>query len=108
MQKLRALITGGAGFIGSHLAERMLTRGDDVIVLDDLSTGSLDNVAQLRQSQHVDCVVGSAGETALVESRVDNGGVIIRLAAAGGVGLALAQPAGTIENHRLATGVVLA
>jgi|SRR5687767_1803659 len=86
----------------------MLSRGDEVIVLDDLSTGSLDNVAHLRKSPHFECVVGSAADAALVESLIDNCDVIIHLAAAVGVRLVLEKPVRTIENNLFATGVVLA
>src|SRR5688500_20273895 len=86
----------------------MLSRGDEVIVLDDLSTGSLDNVAHLRKSPHFECVVGSAADAALAQSLIDNCDVIIHLAAPVGGRRVAEKPVRTIENSLRATGVGLA
>lgn len=105
---MNVLITGGAGFIGSHMAERLLARGDQVTVLDDLSTGSLDNVAHLRANAGFECVIGSAADASAVRPLVDRCDVIIHLAAAVGVRLVIEKPVHTIENNLFGTSVVLA
>ncbi|MEJ2504257.1 MAG: GDP-mannose 4,6-dehydratase [Gemmatimonadota bacterium] len=103
----RALITGGAGFVGSHLAERLLQRGWRVEVIDDLSTGSIDNIADLRDnprfSYHIDTVLNRP----LMGELVDRAEVIYHLAAAVGVRLIVEQPVRTIETNIRATELVL-
>ncbi|MFN2602129.1 MAG: GDP-mannose 4,6-dehydratase [Gemmatimonadaceae bacterium] len=105
---MRALITGGAGFIGSHLADRLIARGDDVLVLDDLSSGSLENIAHLRAESKFEFVEGSAADPSILPSMVARSDVIIHLAAAVGVRLILEKPVHTIENNLFGTAVVLA
>lgn len=105
---MRVLITGGAGFIGSHLADRMLAQGDAVTVLDDFSSGSPDNIAHLRGNPEFECVVGSAADSATVAPLVARNEVIVHLAAAVGVRLILEKPVQTIENNLFGTAVVLA
>jgi UDP-glucose 4-epimerase len=104
---MRVLITGGAGFIGSHLADRMLARGDDVVVIDDFSSGSPDNIAHLRGNARFECVVGSASDVEVVTALVARSDAIVHLAAAVGVRLILESPVRTIENNLFGTAVVL-
>jgi UDP-glucose 4-epimerase len=104
---VRALITGGAGFIGSHLADRMIERGDEVVVLDDFSSGSPDNIAHLRDNRRFQCVVGSASDPDVVGPLVANCEAVVHLAAAVGVRLILESPVRTIENNLFGTAVVL-
>ena len=104
---MRVLITGGAGFIGSHLADRMLARGDDVVVIDDFSSGSPDNIAHLRGNARFECVVGSASDPEVVSPLVARSDAIVHLAAAVGVRLILESPVRTIENNLFGTAVVL-
>ncbi|MDH5282785.1 MAG: GDP-mannose 4,6-dehydratase [Gemmatimonadota bacterium] len=104
---MKIFITGGAGFIGSHLAERLLGRGDRVLVLDDLSTGSMDNIAHLVGRDGFDYRIGSALDQPLVSECVDRCDVTIHLAAAVGVRLIVEKPVHTIETNVRATEVVL-
>jgi len=93
------LITGGAGFIGSHLAERLLDRGDAVTLLDNLSTGSMENIRHLkghcRMDYHLDCIENRQ----LVAELVDGADIIVHLAAAVGVRLIVESPVRTIETN---------
>jgi UDP-glucose 4-epimerase len=104
---MKVFITGGAGFIGSHLAERLLARGDRVLVLDDLSTGTMDNIAHLVGSPGFDYRIGSALDVPLVSECVDRCDVTVHLAAAVGVRLIVEQPVHTIETNVGATQAVL-
>ncbi|MGE3340288.1 MAG: NAD-dependent epimerase/dehydratase family protein, partial [Alphaproteobacteria bacterium] len=72
---MKALITGGCGFVGSHLAERLLADGHDVIVLDDLSTGSLANVAGFRDHARFRCVTDSVTNDAVIGPLIDEADV---------------------------------
>jgi UDP-glucose 4-epimerase len=101
-------ITGGCGFIGSHLAERLLGRGDRVLVLDDLSTGAMANIAHLIGQPGFDYRIGSALDVPLVSEMVDRADVVVHLAAAVGVRLIVERPVHTIETNVRATEVVLA
>ncbi|MBK7594806.1 MAG: NAD-dependent epimerase/dehydratase family protein [Gemmatimonadetes bacterium] len=105
---MRYLITGGAGFIGSHLATRLIDRGDEVLVLDDLSTGSMDNIAALVDRPGFSYRIGSALDVPLVSECVDRCDVTIHLAAAVGVRLIVERPVHTIETNVKASEVVLA
>lgn len=105
---MRILITGGAGFIGSHLADACIARGDDVFVLDDLSTGSLDNLETLDHHPRLHVTVDSVQNVSLVEDLVDECDVIFHLAAAVGVKLIVESPVRTIETNVRGTEVVLA
>jgi UDP-glucose 4-epimerase len=105
---MRVLITGGAGFIGSHLADRLVARNDEVVVLDDFSSGSMDNIAHLRSNPRFECITGSAADHATVAPLVRRTDVIVHLAAAVGVRLILEKPVNTIENNLFGTAVVLA
>jgi UDP-glucose 4-epimerase len=104
----RALITGGAGFIGSHLAEALLGQGWQVHVLDDLSTGSLENVQHLVGRPGFTLTTGSALDRAIVAPLVATADVVFHLAAAVGVRLVMEQPVRTIETNIKTTETVLA
>jgi UDP-glucose 4-epimerase len=105
---MKVFITGGAGFIGSHLTERLLARGDRVVVLDDLSTGSQENLAAVASAQEFTLRVGSALDPAVVDECVAACDVTVHLAAAVGVRLIIERPVHTIETNVKGTEVVLA
>ncbi|MHC5540425.1 GDP-mannose 4,6-dehydratase [Singulisphaera rosea] len=105
---MRVLITGGAGFIGSHLADAYLARGDVVFVLDDLSTGSIKNISHLRAHPNFHYTVESVHHHPIVAELVDQCDVIFHLAAAVGVKLIVESPVRTIETNVHGTEVVLA
>jgi UDP-glucose 4-epimerase len=104
---VKALITGGAGFVGSHLAEHLLAEGHDVLVLDNLSTGSIDNVAHLKGRPRFDYTIDSVSNGPLVAELIDRSDVVFHLAAAVGVKLIVEQPVHTIETNVHGTEVVL-
>jgi UDP-glucose 4-epimerase len=104
---MRILITGGAGFVGSHLADELLARGHAVSVLDDLSTGAIDNIRHLRHHPRFEYSIGSCHERPLVAELVDSADVIYHLAAAVGVELIVESPVRTIETNIHAAEVVL-
>lgn len=104
---MRALITGGAGFIGSHLAEHLLLHGHSVTVLDDLSTGSLENVAHLRRNPAFNCVVDTVTDDGVVKRLVDRSDAVFHLAAAVGVKLVVSAPIHTIVTNIHGTETVL-
>jgi UDP-glucose 4-epimerase len=104
---LRTLITGGAGFIGSHLAERLLASGHEVHVLDNLSTGSIDNIAHLKGRDGFSYVVDTVTNEPLLAEMIDRSDVVFHLAAAVGVKLIVEQPVHTIETNVHGTEVVL-
>ena len=89
---MRALITGGAGFIGSHLADRLLERGDQVVLLDDLSTGRLANIEHLNGRADAEFVLGSILNADLVDHVVSRVDTVFHLAAAVGVNLIVEKP----------------
>ena len=101
------LITGGAGFIGSHTADYLLARGDSVVAIDDLSTGNPANVAHLVVNPHFRLVQGSASDRETMAPLVAEADVIIHLAAAVGVHLVVERPVHTIYNNLRPTEVVL-
>ena len=103
----RALVTGGAGFIGSHLCELLLGDGWEVFVLDDVSTGSLDNVAHLRDRAEFHLVVDSVLSPAIVNELVHKCDVVYHLAAAVGVRLIVDQPVHTMVTNVQGTETVL-
>jgi UDP-glucose 4-epimerase len=104
---VRVLITGGAGFIGSHLAERFLALGHEVSVLDNLSTGSIDNIAPLKSHPCFSYVIDSVTNEPLLAEMIDRSDVVFHLAAAVGVKLIVEQPVHTIETNVHGTEVVL-
>jgi UDP-glucose 4-epimerase len=105
---LRVLITGGAGFIGSHLADAYIGRGDEVYALDDLSTGSVANIRHLREHPRFHLTVDSVHRRPIVAELVDQSDVVFHLAAAVGVKLIVESPVRTIETNVHGTEVVLA
>ena len=105
---MRVLITGGAGFIGSHLADALLERGDEVFILDDLSTGSIDNIGHLRSKPRFHYTIESVHHGPTVAELVDQCDVVFHLAAAVGVRLIVESPVRTIETNVHGTEVVLA
>src|SRR4051812_38488629 len=105
---MRILITGGAGFVGSHLADEMLARGHRVHVLDDLSTGSIENIRHLKDEPAFGYTIDSCRNFSLVAELVDEADVIFHLAAAVGVELIVESPVRTIETNIHTTEVVLA
>jgi UDP-glucose 4-epimerase len=104
---MRALITGGAGFIGSHLAEAMLALGDSVFVLDNLSTGSMENIVHLKGRAGFEYFIDSVENEGLLAELVDRADVIFHFAAAVGVKLIVEQPVRTIETNVHGTEIVL-
>ncbi len=104
---MRFLITGGAGFIGSHLAELLLNRGDEVLLMDDLSTGSMENIRHLKAFDRMHYFLDSIENRHLLAELVDEAEVIIHLAAAVGVRLIVESPVRTIETNVNGTQLVL-
>lgn len=102
------LITGGAGFIGSHLAEALLERGDQVHVLDDLSTGSIRNIEHLRTHPRFHYTIEDATREPIVAEQVDRVDAVFHLAAAVGVRLVVENPVRTLETNLRTTEVILA
>jgi UDP-glucose 4-epimerase len=104
---MRALLTGGAGFVGSHLAEALLDRGDEVVVIDNLSTGSMDNIAHLKGRRGFEYVIDTIMKGPLTAELIDRADVVFHLAAAVGVKLIVEAPVHTIETNIGGTEVVL-
>jgi len=104
---MRALITGGAGFVGSHLAEALLERGDEVMVLDNLSTGSIENIAPLKAHDGFRYAIDSVTNEPLTAELIDQADVVFHLAAAVGVKLIVESPVNTIETNVHGTEMVL-
>ena len=104
---MRILITGGAGFIGSHLSDAYLERGDEVFILDDLSTGSIENINHLKKHPRFHYTVESVHNYPLVAELVDQCDVVVHLAAAVGVKLIVESPVRTIETNIRGTEVLL-
>jgi len=104
---MKVLITGGAGFIGSHLAEALLERGDEVYVLDDLSTGSIDNIEHLKGAKGFRYTIDTVMNEPSTAEQVDRVDVVVHLAAAVGVRLIVESPVHTIETNVHGTETVL-
>lgn len=105
---MRFLITGGAGFIGSHLAEELLGRGHPVHVIDDLSTGAIENIRHLTHESGFRYTIGSCHDQRIVAELVDDAEFVFHLAAAVGVQLIVDSPVHTIETNVHTTEIVLA
>ena len=103
----RALVTGGAGFIGSHLVERLIERGDSVAILDDLSTGRRENLRHVEQHPSFEFVEGSVLDAGLVDGLVSQADVVYHLAAAVGVAYVLRHPLASLETNIRGTENVL-
>jgi UDP-glucose 4-epimerase len=104
---MRYLITGGAGFIGSHLAEELLRRGHEVFAVDDLSTGSINNIRHLKTHDRFHYVIDTCANTQLMAELVDGCDKIYHLAAAVGVKLIVESPVRTIETNIRLTEIML-
>jgi len=104
---VRALITGGAGFIGSHLSDALIAQGHEVLILDNLSTGSITNIAHLKGRPGFEYFIDSVDNEPLLAELIDRADVVFHLAAAVGVKLIVEQPVHTIETNVHGTEVVL-
>jgi len=104
---VHALITGGAGFIGSHLSEMLLDRGHEVLILDNLSTGSIDNIGHLKGRAGFEYFIDTVNNEPLLAELIDRSDVVFHFAAAVGVKLIVEQPVYTIETNVHGTEVVL-
>ncbi|HEX6189544.1 MAG TPA: GDP-mannose 4,6-dehydratase [Pyrinomonadaceae bacterium] len=104
---MRVLITGGAGFIGSHLSDAYLERGDEVYIIDDLSTGSIENIRHLKDHPRFHYTIDNVANQPITAELVDQCDVIFHLAAAVGVKLIVESPVRTIETNVHGTEVVL-
>lgn len=104
---MRYLITGGAGFIGSHLADALLAQGERVCVVDDLSTGAVENIEHLKGHQGFRYVLDTIMNRSLMMELVDEADVVFHLAAAVGVRLIVESPVRTIETNIKGTELVL-
>ena len=101
------LITGGAGFVGSHLAERLLSRGDDVLIMDNLSTGGMENIRHLKKYDRMQYFLESLENRQVLAELVDEADVVLHMAAAVGVKLIVESPVRTIETNVNGTQMVL-
>lgn len=104
---VRSLITGGAGFVGSYLAEELLRRGEEVYILDDLSTGSIENIEHLKPNTRFHYILDSVHNEPVLAELIDRCDVVYHLAAAVGVKLIVESPVNTIETNVHGTEVVL-
>jgi len=104
---MRVLITGGAGFVGSHLSEALLDRGDEVFILDNLSTGSIENVVHLKGNPRFHYTIDTVANEPVLAELIDRCDMVVHLAAAVGVKLIVEQPVHTIETNVHGTEVVL-
>jgi nucleoside-diphosphate-sugar epimerase len=104
---MKALITGGAGFVGSHLAEALLARGDTVHILDNLSTGAMANIGHLKGRERFHYAIDTVMNERVVAEMIDHVDVVYHLAAAVGVKLIVESPVNTIETNVHGTEMVL-
>ncbi|HCS55106.1 MAG TPA: nucleoside-diphosphate sugar epimerase [Planctomycetaceae bacterium] len=107
MSRKKILITGGAGFVGSHLADYLVKRGSQITILDDLSTGSFANISQLDQNDSVEIIIDTVLNESLVEDLIRSHDYVYHLASAVGVKLIIEQPVKTIETIVGGTEIVL-
>ncbi len=103
----KILVTGGAGFIGSHLCQRLLADGHEVAVIDDFSTGSMDNIAQFKEDKKFQFVEGTVCDKQIMDGLIKNCDAVYHLAAAVGVNLIVERPVHTIKTNIHGTEVVL-
>jgi UDP-glucose 4-epimerase len=104
---MKMLITGGAGFVGSHLAEALLDRGDEVYVIDNLSTGSIENIEHLKANSSFHYTIDTIMNKPVTAELVDRADVVFHLAAAVGVRLIVESPVNTIETNVHGTETIL-
>ncbi len=104
---MKSLITGGAGFIGSHLAEELLSMGDEVFILDNLSTGSFDNIKHLKNNKNLHVTIDTILNEHIINDAISNVDRVFHLAAAVGVKLIMERPVDTIETNVIGTAKVL-
>jgi len=104
---MKYLLTGGAGFIGSHLAEALLKRGEEVCIVDDLSTGGIENIQQLKGQKGFKYVLDTVMNKSIMTELVDEADVVFHLAAAVGVRLIVESPVRTIETNIKGTEIIL-
>jgi UDP-glucose 4-epimerase len=104
---MRVLITGGAGFVGSHLSDALLERGDEVFILDNLSTGAIENVVHLKNNPKFHYTIDTVSNEPVLAELIDQCDIVVHLAAAVGVKLIVEQPVHTIETNVHGTEVVL-
>ena len=104
---VKYLVTGGAGFIGSHLCDALTSQGDDVVILDDLSTGRLENIVHLLRSRRVELVEGSVLDEDLVLELLDSVDACVHLASVVGVSLVVGRPVDTLLNNVRGADIVL-
>jgi UDP-glucose 4-epimerase len=104
---MKVLITGGAGFIGSHLAERLLERGDEVCIIDDLSTGAIENITAIKNHPKLTYHIDTIRNYRLTAELVDMCDIVYHLAAAVGVRLIVESPVNTIETNIRGTDIIL-
>lgn len=104
---MRALITGGAGFVGSHLAEKLIEQNHSVHVIDDLSTGSIENIEHLKSEKEFNYVIDTIDNEGAVAELIDKCDVVFHLAAAVGVKLIVESPVRTIETNIHGTEIIL-
>jgi nucleoside-diphosphate-sugar epimerase len=104
---MRVLVTGGAGFVGSHLCEALLDRGDEVFVLDNLFTGSIENIVHLKEHPKFHYTIDTVTNEPVLAELIDRCDVVVHLAAAVGVKLIVEAPVHTIETNVHGTEVVL-
>ena len=104
--KKKYLVTGGAGFIGSHLTEKLLREGNKVTIIDDLSTGNLKNLEEYKGDENLEIVIDSILNDSLMKKLISETDEVFHLASSVGVELIMKNPIHTIENIFLGTAVV--
>jgi UDP-glucose 4-epimerase len=107
VEQMKILITGGAGFIGSHLAEKLLREGHNVTIIDDLSTGRLENIEHLKSNKNFTCIIGSILDKVILEKLISSSQQIYHLAAAVGVKYIIENPLSSLRTNIIGTENVL-